>query len=81
MKPEGILWETEHHRHFLRSPNRASFDILLGFILFSPTYRFTASSGELNPKRLRKQNPVTDKECILPIINANDTGRNLNSPA
>jgi len=32
MKPEGILWETK--------PNRASFDILLGFILFSPTYRF-----------------------------------------
>ena len=33
MKPEGILCETK--------PNRASFDILLGFILFSPTYSFT----------------------------------------
>jgi len=44
MKLEGILWETK--------PNRASFDILLGFILFSPTYRFTASSGRLPPQRL-----------------------------
>jgi len=45
MKPEGILWETK--------PNRARFDILLGFILFSPTYRFAAGSWELNPQRLK----------------------------
>jgi len=41
MKPEGILWETK--------PNKASFDILLGFVSLSPTYCFAASGRGIKP--------------------------------